>query len=87
MLNEHTGKAVADRIITTLDSYGITSKQSVWGSYDGQYFTLNVPKYLNSHYDINAENVHNIHDPLHRAGLVDTHLRKESKFNWVNTIT
>jgi hypothetical protein len=57
-------------------------------SADGQYFRLGVPKYLDEHYEHDG---HHDHDPMHRAGLVDTHLRnaKRQGFDakWLNDLT
>lgn len=58
-------------------------------SCDGQYFNLGVEKHLDEQYEAVGV-AHHDHDPIHRAGLVDTHLRnprrKDFSEKWLNDI-
>ena len=52
-----------------------------------QYHHLNVPHHLNQLFGFGDERKPADWDPMHKAGLVDTHIRKEVEFEWLNTIT
>ena len=79
----HTGRGVTENITNVTDKF-ITAAQFRGGSFDGQYFHLGVDKQLDAHYDVNA---HYDVDPMHRAGTVDLHLRKEKSSTWINAMT
>ena len=46
IVKNHTGEGIANSIIEELENYGIKGSQVEGGSYDGQYFHLNVPDHL-----------------------------------------
>ncbi len=82
IVKDHTGQGVASSIKDGLDKFGILSVQLEASSHDGQYFHLSVPEALCKLYDLDNRFVSTI-DPLHRAGTVDTHIRKENTFQWM----
>ena len=89
IIKVHNGKGVADSIISCMSEWSISKEQFIGGSFDGQYFNLNVPKYLNEYFleENEKKPLYYDWDPMHKAGLIDDHLRKNSKFSWVVTIT
>ena len=42
---------------------------------------------LNKHYQVEPSDVHSDHDLMHKIGIVDKHIRKDSKFTWLCDIT
>ena len=46
-----------------------------------------MPHHLNQLFGFGDERKPVDWDPMHKAGLVDTHIRKEVEFEWLNTIT
>ena len=52
-----------------------------------QYHHLNVPHHLNQLFGFGDERKPADWDPMNKAGLVDTHIRKEVEFESLNTIT
>ncbi len=87
----HTGKGVGQSIISVLNEFGISAGQFQGGSFDGQYFHLSVPEVLNTYFgkegkDASAS-VHYDYDPMHKAGLVDTHIREDVNFKFLNEVT
>ena len=81
----HTGKGVGQSIIS-VEEFEISAEQFQGGSFDGQYFHLSV---LNTHFGIEGKDasVHHDHDPMHKAGLVDTHIREDGNFKFLNKVT
>ena len=59
------------------------------GSFDGQYFHLSVPDVLDTYFGTGSDNssVHYDYDPMHKAGLVDTHIRDDDSFAFLTEIT
>ena len=82
VVKDHSGQGVASSIKDGLDKYGIVSVQVEASSHDGQYFHLSVPEALCKLYNLDNRFVSTI-DPLHRAGTVDTHIRKDVTFQWM----
>ena len=76
----HTGKGVSESIVNVVDGY-IVKEQYEGGSYDGQYHHLSVPDILNEHYQVEPSDVHSDPDLLHKIGIVDKHIRRNSNFN------
>ena len=83
VVKSHTGKGVTENITHVTDQF-ITADQFRGGSFDGQYFHLGVHKLLDTHYDVTAQ--YDV-DPMHRAGTVDLHLRKEKSSGWIVSMT
>ena len=73
--------------VISLDQFNIKSCEIEGGSFDGQYFHLGVhdQKALESPmvYDLQPNTVFWDWKALHRSGLVDTHLCKEERFQWL----
>ncbi|CAB4032571.1 Hypothetical predicted protein [Paramuricea clavata] len=86
IVKKHTGKDVAASITNVLQNY-IVAGQFEGGGFDGQYFHLGVPKYVNAHYEIDYSDTYYDWDVLHCCGLVDTRLRKLEQFQWLSNIT
>eukprot|EP00112_Aurelia_sp_Birch-Aquarium-sp1_P001083 Seg11109.2 transcript_id=Seg11109.2/GoldUCD/mRNA.D3Y31 product="hypothetical protein" protein_id=Seg11109.2/GoldUCD/D3Y31 len=82
VVKKHNGQGVGQSIISVLKEFEITAEQFQGGSFYGQYFHLCVPKVLNTYFGKNEEDesVHYDYDPMHKAGLVDTHIRKSESF-------
>ena len=89
VLKLHTGEAVGQSIISVLEEFKISAEQFQGGSFDGQYFHLSVPDVLNTHFGTEGKDasVHYDHDPMHKAGLVDTHIREDDNFKFLNKVT
>ena len=86
-INPHTGIGIANNIWKTTSHFGIITENYVGCAFDGQYHNLNVPHLLNQLFGFGDERKPADWDPMHKAGLVDTHIRKEAGYEWLNTIT
>ena len=84
----HTGQGISQNILETIQRFGLSSENFNGGSYDGQYFHLNVPELLDDALGFKGDKrKHSDWDALHRAGLQDIHIRKDPKFSWLNDAT
>ena len=85
----HTGEGVGQSIISVLKEFEIPAEQFQGGSFDRQYFHLSVPEVLNTHFgtELKEPSVHYDYDPMHKAGLVDTHIREDDNFKFLNKVT
>ena len=86
IVKNHTGEGVADSITVELEKYGITGAQVEGGSFDGQYFNLKVPNHLAQKLDLSSKFFCSW-DPLHKIGVVETHIRKDVEFAWLVQLT
>ena len=86
-INPHTGIGIANNIWKTTSNFGIVSENYIGCAFDGQYHHLNVPHHLNELFGFDDNKKPADWDPMHRAGLVDTHIRKDGEFIWLNEIT
>ena len=84
VVKDHTGPGVSTSIKAGLDKFGIVGNQIEGSSHDGQYYHLSVPEGLKELYNLNQ--FISTPDPLHRAGTVDVHIRKDESFEWMNTV-
>ena len=50
---------------------------------DGQYFHLKVQDRLEELYGLQGGSLQFGWDPMHKSGLVDTHLMKEARYKWI----
>ena len=82
VVKEHNGKGVAKSIADQVQLWNIDSGQIEGGSFDGQYFHLSVPEHLKDILGL-PDHFKCIWDPLHKGGLVDTHIRKGENFVWL----
>ena len=89
IVKKHDRGNVGKSIISTLEEFNITAEQFHGGSFDGQYFHLSAPKVLNTFFGIseNDNSVHYNYDPMHKAGLIDTHIRKTDDFKLLTEVT
>ena len=89
VVKSHTGEGVGQSIISVLKEFEISAEQFQGGSFDGQYFHLSVPEVLNTHFGTEGKDasVHYEYDPMHKAGLVDTHIREDDNFKFLNKVT
>lgn len=84
----HKGTDLANDIIQTLNKYDMNKEHYLGGSYDGQYHKLSVPLHIDQHYGFDGDDAKfSDWDPMHKAGVVDTHMRKNANFRWVNKAT
>ena len=61
----------------------MSNEQYLGESFDGAYFSLNVPELLDEYFGFNANSKPHDWDPLHKADLQDVHLRKEKICSWL----
>ena len=84
----HTGQAICQNILETIQRFGLSSENYNGGSYDGQYFHLNVPELLDGALGFKGDKrKHFDWDTLYRAGLQNIHIIKDPKFSWLNDAT
>ena len=75
-------------IVETTDEYGVIAEQYCGGSYDGAYRHQSVPELLDAHFGYTGnERKPSEWDPMHKAGIVDLHIRKDKTFRWLNDLT
>ena len=68
-----------------MNEFGIKASQLEGASFDGAYFHQSVPKHLKEAMKISDQFVAT-HDPLHKTGIVDAHIRKDSNFSWLTKV-
>ena len=86
-VKRHDRPGVTESIIEVLDDFNVVSKQICGQSCDGAYFHLGVPVMLSKHYKKGNKSCIAMHDPLHSAGLVDSHIRDNGQVEWLVSIT
>ena len=86
IVGNHSGEGVADSIVEELNKYGIAAAQVEGGSFDGQYFHLSVPDHLSKKLLLCSQFLCTW-DPLHKIGVMETHIRKEANFAWLVKLT
>ena len=85
VVKDPSGPGVSASIKEGLDNFGITAFQIEASSHDEQYYHLSVPEGLKQLYNLPDQFI-STPDPLHRAGTVDVHIRKDETFEWMNKI-
>ena len=83
IVKAHDGNSVAKNWKEAMDKRLVAADQIAGGSVDGQYFHLKVSRHLEELYGIEEGSLTFFWDPMHKSGLVDSHLMKEDKFKWV----
>ena len=86
IVKNHTGEGIANSIMEELEKYGIKGSQVEGGSFDGQYFHLHVPDHLLKKFDLSSQ-FFCTWDPLHKIGVIETHIRKDKDFAWLVMLT
>ena len=82
VVKEHDGVGIAKSVVDQLKTWNIDHTQIEGGSFDGQYFHLSVPKHMSDSLQL-PDQFLCTWDPLHKGGLVDTHLRADVTFVWL----
>ena len=82
VVKDHSGKGISQSIVDQLSRYDIKKNQLEGASFDGQYFILNVPDHLCKLFSLSSTFIATW-DPLHRAGIVDSKIRKDVGFKWL----
>ena len=85
VVKEHDGRGVTDAIKEITEKFGIKSTQLEGASFDGAYFHQSVPNHMKN---TNKLTQHFIatHDPLHKTGIADAHIRKDKNFSWLTNV-
>ena len=85
----HTGEGVGQSIISVLKEFEVPIEQFQGGSFNGQYFHISVPEVLNTLFGPEGKDasVHYDYNPMHKAGLVDSHIREDDNFKFLNKVT
>ena len=78
----HDGEGISECIIDELEKWKIKPEQCEGGSFDGQYFHLNVPSHLKEKFNLSRVFMCTW-DPLHKGGVADSHIRNDSTFKWL----
>ena len=86
IVGNHTGAGVAESIVEELTKYGIAASQVEGGGFDGQYFHLSVPDHLVKKLLLCSQFLCTW-DPLHKIGVMETHIRKDAAFAWLVKLT
>ena len=82
VVKDHSGKGIAQSILDQILRFKIKDSQVDGASFDGQYFSLNVPDHMYQLYELPSTFLATW-DPLHKAGLVDNRIRKDATFKWL----
>ena len=82
VVKNHDGFGISESINTELNNWEITNEQLEGGSFDGQYFHLGVPSHLREQMNLSDKFVCTW-DPMHKGGVVDTHIRNDDTFSWL----
>ena len=87
LIKEHKTEDVAENVVKAAKQF--ISEDSYAGcSLDGAYFHAkkDVTQHINEHFNVDDEDVHSDHDPMHRSGLAEKRARKKTRNNWVNEL-
>ena len=85
VVKHHDGAGVTESIKLEIDKFAMKPEQIEGASFDGAYFHQSVPKYLKDSLNL-SERFIATHDPLHRAGIVDAHIQKDSNYSWLISV-
>ena len=86
IVTSHSGDGVSCSIVEELKLYSIDSSQVEGGSFDGQYFHLSVPAHLTDKLKLPTQ-FQCTWDPLHKIGVIETHIRSDAGFVWLVNLT
>ena len=78
-VNPHSGIGVANNIWNITQTFGIKDENYIGCAFDGQYFHQSVPHHLNQLFGFDDTVKPADWDPMYKAGLVDTHTRKNTR--------
>ena len=81
-----SGAQLAKNMKEGFDLYGINSCQIESCVLDGVYFHCSIQKHFDEIYNLQPGSVLYSWDRLHKSGLVDTHLGKQTQFAWLSHI-
>lgn len=82
VVKNHDGPGISESISNELTDWGIKGTQVEGGSFDGQYFHLSVPDHLREKMNL-SEQFLCTWDPMHKGGVVDSHIREDESFAWL----
>ena len=82
-----SGAQLAKNMKEGFDKYKINSFQIESCVLDEVYFHCSIEKHFDEIYNLEPGSVLYSWDGLHKSGLVDTHLGKQTQFAWLSTIT
>ena len=85
VVKKHDGIGVTDSIVEEVDKFGIKPEQIEGASFDGAYFHQSVPDQMKTKLNLPDQFIAT-HDPLRRAGIKDTHIRKDSSNSWLTDV-
>ena len=85
VVKKHDGIGVTDSIVEEVEKFGIKPEQIEGASFDGAYFHQSVPDHMKTKLNLPDQFIAT-HDPLHRAGIQDTHIRKDSSNSWLTDV-
>ena len=85
VVKQHAGVDVTASIENELKEFKIKPSQVEGASFDGAYFHQSVPDYLKASMGL-SEQFLATHDPLHKTGIQDAHLRKDPDFSWMTKV-
>ena len=70
LMRHHNTEDVAQNVVRSVKEY-ISDASNAGCSLDGDYFHAkkNVPHHINDAFNVEDNEVHSDHDPLHRSGL------------------
>ena len=85
VVKHHDGPGVTESIKHETDKFAIKPEQIEGASFDGAYFHQSVPTHLKNSLNL-SESFIATHDPLHKTGIVDAHIRKDSTFSWLTSV-
>ena len=85
VVKHHDGPGVTESIKHETDKFAIKPEQIEGASFDGAYFHQSVPTHLKNSLNL-SESFIATHDPLHKTGIVDAHIRKDSNFSWLTSV-
>ena len=82
VVKKHDGPGITESIFTELQTLGIQVDQLEGGNFDGQYFHLDVPGHLQDQMHLSEEFL-STWGPMHKGGVVDTHISEDTNFSWL----
>ena len=82
IVKDHTGEGLSTSVNCELERNDIKPEQVEGFSGNGQYIKWSVPKILQEQMSL-SKTFTVSWDPLHRSGVVDTHIRKDPQFVWM----
>ena len=85
VVKENDGPGVTKNKVEEIHKFKIKSSQIEGWSVDGAFSHQSVPTHLKKDKNLPTQ-ILSTHDPLHKWGIVDAHIRNDPSFSWLTNV-